>query len=199
MIFREPVLQEKTDAGGGGLRPDWDAKRVRAAARGAKDADQARRLPAIAAAYEGQDRTTAGQDRGNGPAAAARLGAPLHCRGGGGADRAQAGGGGAAADPGTGSRVGGADRSRPRVRARRRGALALYRSAAADPEPLEYRLSRAHHQQAVATAWVPAHLGTPAPSRPRSGSNRRVQKNFVERVGAIAATLAPKTPVEVWF
>jgi len=42
-----------------GLRPDWDAKRVRAAARGAKDADQARRLPAIAAAYEGQDRTTA--------------------------------------------------------------------------------------------------------------------------------------------
>src|ERR671927_588746 len=47
-----------------GLRPDWDAKRVRAAARGAKDADQARRLLAIAAAYEGQDR-----------AAAAKLGA----------------------------------------------------------------------------------------------------------------------------
>src|SRR5690349_16621270 len=42
-----------------GLRPDWDAQRVRAAAREAKDADQARRLLAIAAAYEGQDRTTA--------------------------------------------------------------------------------------------------------------------------------------------
>jgi transposase len=42
-----------------GLRPDWDAKRVRAAAREAKDADQARRLLAIAAAYEGHDRTTA--------------------------------------------------------------------------------------------------------------------------------------------
>src|SRR3954453_10318791 len=42
-----------------GLRPDWDAKRVRAAAREAKDADQASRLLAIAAAYEGQDRTTA--------------------------------------------------------------------------------------------------------------------------------------------
>jgi transposase len=42
-----------------GLRPDWDAKRVRAAAQEAKDADQARRLLAIAAAYEGQDRTTA--------------------------------------------------------------------------------------------------------------------------------------------
>src|SRR5215208_4558859 len=42
-----------------GLRPDWDAKRVRAAAREAKDADQARRLLAIAAAYEGQDRSTA--------------------------------------------------------------------------------------------------------------------------------------------
>src|SRR4051812_34060799 len=41
------------------LRPDWDAKRVRVAAREAKDADQARRLLAIAAAYEGQDRTTA--------------------------------------------------------------------------------------------------------------------------------------------
>jgi transposase len=39
-----------------GLRPDWDAKRVRAAAREAKNADQARRLLAIAAAYEGQDR-----------------------------------------------------------------------------------------------------------------------------------------------
>ena len=47
-----------------GLRPDWDAKRVRAAAREARDADQARRLLAIAAAYEGQDR-----------AAAAKLGA----------------------------------------------------------------------------------------------------------------------------
>src|SRR3954447_5905456 len=42
-----------------GLRPDGDAKRVRAAAREAKDADQARRLLAIAAAYEGQARTTA--------------------------------------------------------------------------------------------------------------------------------------------
>jgi transposase len=42
-----------------GLRADWDAKRVRAAAREAKDADQARRLLAIAAAYEGQDRSTA--------------------------------------------------------------------------------------------------------------------------------------------
>ena len=42
-----------------GLRPDWDAQRVRAAAREAKDADQARRLVAIAAAYEGRDRTAA--------------------------------------------------------------------------------------------------------------------------------------------
>jgi transposase len=41
------------------LRADWDAKRVRAAAREARDADQARRLLAIAAAYEGQDRTAA--------------------------------------------------------------------------------------------------------------------------------------------
>src|ERR1044072_2342493 len=41
------------------LRPDWGAKRVRAAAREAKDADQARRLLAIAAAYDGQDRTAA--------------------------------------------------------------------------------------------------------------------------------------------
>jgi transposase len=41
------------------LRPDWEAKRVRAAAREAKNADQARRLLAIAAAYEGQDRSAA--------------------------------------------------------------------------------------------------------------------------------------------
>ena len=41
------------------LRTDWDAKRVRAAAREAKDADQARRLLAIAAAYDGQGRTAA--------------------------------------------------------------------------------------------------------------------------------------------
>jgi transposase len=42
-----------------GLRPDWDAKRVRVAAREAENADQARRLLAIAAAYEGQDRSAA--------------------------------------------------------------------------------------------------------------------------------------------
>ena len=47
-----------------GLRPDWDAKRVRAGPREGEDADRARRLLAIAAAYEGQDR-----------AAAAKLGA----------------------------------------------------------------------------------------------------------------------------
>jgi len=41
------------------LRPDWDAERVRAAAREARDADQVRRLLAIAAAYEGQDRSAA--------------------------------------------------------------------------------------------------------------------------------------------
>jgi hypothetical protein len=39
-----------------GLRPDWDAKRVGAAAREAKDVDQARRLRAIAAAYQGHAR-----------------------------------------------------------------------------------------------------------------------------------------------
>jgi hypothetical protein len=33
-----------------GLRPDWEARRVGAAAREAKDGDQARRLLAIAAA-----------------------------------------------------------------------------------------------------------------------------------------------------
>src|SRR4051812_23577536 len=41
------------------LRVDWDAKRVRAAAREVEDANQARRLLAIAAAYEGQDRSAA--------------------------------------------------------------------------------------------------------------------------------------------
>src|SRR4051794_4502813 len=41
------------------LRVDWDAKRVRAAAREVEDADQTRRLLAIAAAYEGQDRSAA--------------------------------------------------------------------------------------------------------------------------------------------
>jgi putative transposase len=41
------------------LRPDWHARRIRAAAREVQDADQARRRLAIAAAYEGQDRTTA--------------------------------------------------------------------------------------------------------------------------------------------
>lgn len=40
-----------------GLRPDWEAKRVRAAAREVKDADQVRRLLAIAAADAGQERT----------------------------------------------------------------------------------------------------------------------------------------------
>ena len=97
-----------------GLRPDWDAKRVRAAAREAKDADQARRLLAIAAAYEGQDRSAAAKIGAMDRQTAARLGAPLQCRGAGGADRPQAGGSGAAADPRAGSRVGGADRSRPR-------------------------------------------------------------------------------------
>ena len=50
-----------------GLRPDWDAKRVRAAAREARDADQARRLLAIAAAYEGHDRSAAAKIGAMGP------------------------------------------------------------------------------------------------------------------------------------
>ena len=40
-----------------GLRSDWDAVRVRAAAREAPAADQVRRLLAIAAVYEGKSRT----------------------------------------------------------------------------------------------------------------------------------------------
>jgi transposase len=44
-----------------GLREDWDAERVRGAARTARDADQVRRLLAIAAVYEGQNRTAAAQ------------------------------------------------------------------------------------------------------------------------------------------
>ena len=38
------------------LREDWDAARVRVAARAAQDADQVRRLLAIAAVYEGSKR-----------------------------------------------------------------------------------------------------------------------------------------------
>ncbi len=41
------------------LRSDWDAARVRTAARDAQDADQVRRLLAIAAVYEGQKRSAA--------------------------------------------------------------------------------------------------------------------------------------------
>jgi len=41
------------------LRSDWDAVRVRAAAREAEDADQVRRLLAIAAVYEGKNRSEA--------------------------------------------------------------------------------------------------------------------------------------------
>jgi|SRR5215207_241185 len=41
------------------LRSDWDAARVRAAAREAEDADQVRRLLAVAAVYEGKNRSEA--------------------------------------------------------------------------------------------------------------------------------------------
>src|ERR1700687_5063937 len=41
------------------LRSDWDAVRVRAAARAAQNADQVRRLLAIAAVYEGRTRSAA--------------------------------------------------------------------------------------------------------------------------------------------
>lgn len=44
-----------------GLRDDWDAAQVRAAARAAEDAGQVRRLLAIAAVYEGKDRAVAAQ------------------------------------------------------------------------------------------------------------------------------------------
>jgi hypothetical protein len=40
-------------------RPDWEARRIHAAAREAKDANQTRRLLVIAAAYEERDRITA--------------------------------------------------------------------------------------------------------------------------------------------
>jgi transposase len=43
------------------LRSDWDAARVRAAAREGQDADQVRRLLAIAAVYEGKKRSEAAQ------------------------------------------------------------------------------------------------------------------------------------------
>ena len=50
-----------------GLRADWDAERVRRAARLATDAGQVRRLLSIAAIYEGMSRTEAarlsGMDR----------------------------------------------------------------------------------------------------------------------------------------
>jgi transposase len=49
------------------LRSDWDAERVRAVAREAKDADQVRRLLAIAAAYEGQDRAACAKTGAMGP------------------------------------------------------------------------------------------------------------------------------------
>jgi DDE superfamily endonuclease len=51
----------------------------------------------------------------------------------------------------------------------------------------------------VAPARVPAHLGAPAPSRAGPGPDRGVQKDFAEPAGAITATLAAKTPVEIWF
>ena len=45
---------------------------------------------------------------------------------------------------------------------------------AADPGPLENRLSRAHDRQAAAAARVQPHLGAPAPSRTGPGRDRGV-------------------------
>ena len=40
---------------------DWDAVQIRAAVRAAQDADEVRRLLAIAAMYDGKDRASASQ------------------------------------------------------------------------------------------------------------------------------------------
>src|SRR3954453_677135 len=119
-----------------GLRLDWDAKRVRAAARETKDADQARRLLAIAAAYEGQDRAAAAKLGAMDPQRVRDWGRRFNEGGAGGVLRGAPGviegkPGGAARRrwDGAGGPAGGADRSRARFRARRGGALALHRSA----------------------------------------------------------------------
>src|SRR4051812_41371532 len=183
------------------LRTDWDAKRGRAAAREAKDADQARRLLAIAAAYEGQDRAAAqigAMDRRGGGAWG---GGFYNCGG-------RGGGGGQAPGGRRGRRAwvqrfnaagpqGVIDRKPAEATrrltpeqeaelaalieagpdfARGRGTLALCRPAAGNPDAMEHCLSRAHNRQAVAAARVPAHLGAPAPSRAGPGPDRGVQK-----------------------
>src|SRR3954454_19324402 len=156
------------------LRTDWDAKRVRAAAREAKDADQARRLLAIAAAYEGQDR------------AAAKIGA-MDRRG----RRAWVQRFNAAGPQGVIDRkpAEATRRLTPEQEAelaalieagpdfaRGRGTLALCRPAAGNPDAMEHCLSRAHNRQAVAAGLVAGHLGAPAPSRAGPGPDRGVQK-----------------------
>ena len=123
-----------------GLRPDWDAKRVRAAAREVKDADQTRRLLAIAAVYEGQDRTTAAKLGAMDPQRLRDWVRRFNAAGPDGLIDRKPAGALRRLTPEQ-SRAGHPDRSRPRLRARWRRAVALCRSAGADPDPLEHRLS----------------------------------------------------------
>jgi hypothetical protein len=70
-----------------GLRADWDAERVRRAARLATDAGQVRRLLSIAAIYDGMSRAEAARLSGMDRQTLREEGAPVQCRGAVGADR----------------------------------------------------------------------------------------------------------------
>ena len=63
------------------LRRDFDAARLRLMARESEDADQVRRLLALAAIYDGGSRTEAARDRRRDVASGARLGAAVQCGG----------------------------------------------------------------------------------------------------------------------
>jgi transposase len=124
-----------------GLRPDWDAKRIRAAAREAKDANQARRLLAIAAAYEGQGRTAAARIGAKDPQRLRDWVRRFNTTGPEGLINRKPAGAARRLPPEQEAERAALDRSRPRLRARWRRAVALCRSAGADPDPLEHRLS----------------------------------------------------------
>ena len=160
------------------LRPDHDAARLRRIARESEDADQVRRLLALAVIYDGGSRTEAAEVGGVTLQMVRDWVLRFNAQGPDGLIDRKAPGQPSRAERRAPCRAGGDGRERPDPGRAWRGPLADHRSVPMDLGGIRDQRVEADAEPRAAGDGLSQAVGAPTPSRPGGGCRRGFQKNW---------------------
>ena len=184
---------------GGSASGGLHAAQLRGLAKRSQDADQTRRLLALAAIYDGGSRTEAARIGGVGLQTVRDWVLAFNAEGPPGLVNGKAPGNAPLLDQTQRQALRGDRRERPDPGGSRRGALAADRPGAMGVRGIPHLDQQADAEPRIARPGFAQAVGAAAPSCPGRRGAGGVQKNFAASLDEIAERDAAGKPIEIWF